>query len=315
MNAIGNSNIHRHLDEAFAGIAMTPELHDLKEEIRGNLAARVDELTAGGMDDRAAASKAIDELGDIRELIGEFDSDEPARPGSRTATESRGNSNDAYRLNRVRPKPAFVVRTVILSVVVLATAILIALDALGVLDWPSAAIVLAAVLALALPGGAIAADSLRQETTIHYPLPAPRSRFYGACTALGLLGLASVVLYVGDPAQLGFLVAGVILVAAAIIGFVWLGTTQTNRTKPWARAAARQYQVEDQFSQNPAAAARFGLYTVVIWLLAFAAFAVLSTAVGFAWSWLALLAGFVVFMLTLARMLFPPDRKDSHQDH
>ena len=41
MNAIDNPNIHRYLDEAFAGIAMTPEIQDLKEEIRGNLAARV----------------------------------------------------------------------------------------------------------------------------------------------------------------------------------------------------------------------------------------------------------------------------------
>lgn len=315
MNAIDNSSIHRHLDEAFVGIAMTPELQDLKEEIRGNLSARVDELTADGMAAGAAAIKAVDELGDIRELIGEFDSGEPARPGSRTTAESRGTTNEAYRLNRVRPKPAFVIRTVILSALVLTTAVLIALDALGLLAWPSGAIVLAAVLTLALPGGAIVADSLRQETTIHYPLPAPRSRYYGACTALGLLGLASVALYLGDPALLGILIAGTVLIAAAIIGFIWLGTTQTNRTKPWARTAAHQYQVEDQFSQNPAAAARFGMYTVVIWLLAFAAFVVLSIAVGFAWSWLALLAGFVVFMLTLARMLFPPDRKDSHQNH
>ena len=34
-------NIHRYLDEAFADIPRTPETADLKEEIRGNLQARV----------------------------------------------------------------------------------------------------------------------------------------------------------------------------------------------------------------------------------------------------------------------------------
>ena len=33
-------DLHRLLDEAFAGIEVTPEIQDLKEEIRGNLLAR-----------------------------------------------------------------------------------------------------------------------------------------------------------------------------------------------------------------------------------------------------------------------------------
>jgi hypothetical protein len=41
-----NTDIHRLLDEAFAGIEMTPAAQDLKEEIRANLAAQVDELVA-----------------------------------------------------------------------------------------------------------------------------------------------------------------------------------------------------------------------------------------------------------------------------
>jgi hypothetical protein len=96
-----------------------------------------------------------------------------------------------------------------------------------------------------------------------------------------------------------------ILVLGGVIAFIALGITQTNRTKPWALAQNRQYEIEDGFSQNPAAAARFGLYTVVIWVLAVAAFVVLSIVVGFVWSWLALVAGFVIFFLVLARMLFP----------
>ncbi|MGP9502246.1 hypothetical protein ACT3TS_08525, partial [Specibacter sp. AOP5-B1-6] len=91
------------------------------------------------------------------------------------------------------------------------------------------------------------------------------------------------------------------------------GATQTNRKKPWARAAARQYRVQDRFAQDPVAAARFGIYTVVLWLLAFAAFVVLSMTVGFLWSWLALLAGLAGFMVLLARMLFPDGRANAHK--
>ena len=40
-------NIHRYLDEAFADVPHTPETADLKEEIRGNLQARVAELETG----------------------------------------------------------------------------------------------------------------------------------------------------------------------------------------------------------------------------------------------------------------------------
>ncbi|MEP6842341.1 MAG: hypothetical protein ABJA11_02390, partial [Pseudolysinimonas sp.] len=103
---------------------------------------------------------------------------------------------------------------------------------------------------------------------------------------------------------LGLLAAGIILTLAATMAFIALGVTQTNRLKPWALAQNRQYEVEDRFSQDPVAAARFGIYTVIIWIAAIALFVVLSIAVGFVWSWLALVAGVLVFFLVLNRMLF-----------
>jgi uncharacterized membrane protein YkgB len=70
---------------------------------------------------------------------------------------------------------------------------------------------------------------------------------------------------------------------------------------------AEHEQIGDRFANDPAAAARFGIYTVIIWIVAFAAFAVLTVAIGWAWSWLALVGGLVVFFMTLARMLFVPE--------
>ena len=58
--------IHRLLDEAFAGVDMTVERQDLKEEMRANLLVRVAELEDTGLSADEAARRAIAELGDIR---------------------------------------------------------------------------------------------------------------------------------------------------------------------------------------------------------------------------------------------------------
>ncbi|MGW6454004.1 hypothetical protein [Isoptericola sp. NPDC055063] len=47
------TTVHRLLDDAFAGVEPSPEVQDLKEEIRANLEARAAELPDG----RATPSK------------------------------------------------------------------------------------------------------------------------------------------------------------------------------------------------------------------------------------------------------------------
>ena len=66
-----STSVHRLLDEAFAGLPMTPDAQDLKEEIRANLLDRVAELTASGVEPDEAARRAVDELGDVRALVEE----------------------------------------------------------------------------------------------------------------------------------------------------------------------------------------------------------------------------------------------------
>jgi MFS family permease len=309
MNAIDNSNIHRYLDEAFAGIEMTPEIQDLKEEIRSNLAARVDELTAGGMDAGAAATKAVDELGDIRELVGQIDASEPATTRSNAATHA-----SAYLVYRVRPKPAFVVGVVIAALATVIGLLLAALGATGLLPLPTGVII--ALCGIASTGVAwIVGDSLAHETTTNHPVSTQRAGGYFLASLLAVYGLA-----LGGLIALGALPVWVVVfaalgVVAALVLFAFLGATQTNRKKAWVREAARQYQIEDRFSQDPVAAARFGMYSAVIWLLAFAAFVVLSFTIGFVWSWLALLGGLAIFFLTLARMLFPSSIDSTGKDH
>ncbi len=296
MTTPDTSDIHRHLDAAFAGIEMTPDAQDLKEEIRGNLAARSAELQSGGVDPATAAETAVRELGDIRSLVDSVKDDD-----------KRADSMaDLMERNRVRPNPGFVVRAVLLSLVFAGAALLVALAELSLLAWPVAVVaVLSGVTALAL--GALVADSLRQETSQEYPMPTRRALGFGIGTALLIGGLLFGTSVVGSFG-VAPLVAAIVLGVAAIVLFSWLGVTQTNRRKPWALALARSAEFEDRFSRDPVAAARFGMYTVIIWVLGLAIFVVLSITVGFAWSWLALVATLVVFFLVLSRMLFAPEK-------
>lgn len=286
--------IHRLLDEAFAGIQMTPETRDLKEEMRANLVARLAELERSGVSRDVSAQRAIAELGDIRSIVAEAAATPPAPP---------------WLDQRVRPRPAYVIRTLLLSLVAAAALAVLAWSVLdtAALDWQPLAI---AVLAVA--GGVLVADALRQETTTSYPLPVGRALGYGAAATVGLAG-AGCVAAAHPEWPVGLLVtAGVLLIASAV-AFTYLGVTQTNRHKPWVVRMQREHQeLGDVFAGDPAAAARFGIYTAAIWIAALAGFVVLTFTVGWAWSWLALLAGLLVMLLLLARTMFRPHGSDPH---
>ena len=294
------SDIHRLLDEAFAGVTMTPELQDLKEELRGNLPSRVAELQQKGMDAAKATSTAVREL-DIPALI----ADVGAEP---RATTPGGQAAELARLHRVRPKPGFVVRASILSVAILAFAFHVVLD----LVQQATASTLDAQLwtiGFAILIAALVTDSLHQETAQHYPMPLLRSIRWGVASGFLAAGIGYGLFFFWHRPPLALLAAAVILALAGIMAMIALGLTQTNRLKPWVLAQNRQYEVEDRFSQDPVAAARFGIYTVIIWIAAIAVFIVLSITVGFVWSWLALVAGVLVFFLVLNRMLFAPTKE------
>jgi hypothetical protein len=288
---VSEKTIHRLLDEAFTGVDMTGEAQELKEEMRANLMVRIAELEESGLAPDAAARRAMAELGDIRALVSETSASVgPAAP---------------WASQRVRPRPGFVVRTVCLALIAAGAVAAVALAALGTVDL-SRGWQLALVAVTAVVGGAITADALRQETTTNYPVPPGRALGYGTAAVLALAGAGCLAVAIRNR-PLPLLVGGGLALVAAIVGLTYLGATQTNRHKPWVvRLRAEHTQVGDRFSKDPAAAARFGLYTVAIWLVAAGGFVVLGFTVGWVWSWLALLGGLVLMMLTLARMLFDP---------
>jgi hypothetical protein len=317
-----HSELDARLDAAFRALPDTDDLRDLRDELRASLADRVSELEASGFGPVGAIDRALAELGDIEALAAEV-TGQPVTRGTVGAGGLEGGVREAasqpdaaarardlielMRRHRVRPRPAFVVRTVVLAVIAAVGLALTVLTACGILAWPQWASTVTAIVLLAIPVGVLVGDGAHQETTTNYPVPAGRAASYGSASFLAVAGLAMAGQFVGELDQVWLIAVGAPLVVVAVAWFSYLGATQTNRKKPWARQLASRYQGTDRFSQDEAAAARFGIYTAVIFVVAIAVFLVLSFTVGFVWSWLALVAGFVVFFLMLARMLFPSD--------
>ena len=235
---------------------------------------------------------------------------------SATCSTSRGSPRsyqaDSLR-HRVRPQPAFVVRIAIAAVATAGGFLLAVLGATGVLAVPVGVLIL--LLGIGSTGVAwLVGDSLSQETTTNYPMPSARAGGFFWATLLMVFGLS-----VGAVVALGLLpmwiiVFPVLAVAGSIVLFAWLGATQTNRRKAWVRhtqLGIDGHPVGSRFERDPELAARFGIYTAAIWTVAFVVSVILIFTVGWWWAPLALIGGFVVMLITLARMLFAPQSRDS----
>lgn len=294
MSTTVDTSIHRALDRAFAAAPASAEAQDLKEEVRASLMARAADLESAGAAPADAARSALAEIGDLRDVV------------AAVADAAQDDAGHAALLSahRVRPRPAFVVRVTLAALLLAGSAALVALVATGLLAWPLGAGVALAVVA-GLATGVVVADALRQETTQNYPLPGGRALGFGAASAAVVAALGLGGLFAADLGRIGLAVAAGVLLVGGVLGLVVLGVTQTNRHKPWTVELGRQAAGQDRFSREPKAAARFGIYSLALGLLAVLAFVVLTMTVGLAWSWLALAAAVPLFFLLLARMLFP----------
>ncbi len=309
ITATTNLTIHRLLDEGFAGVPSTPLAQDLKEELRANLVARVEEIEATGLSAVDAARRAFSELGDIRTILD--DAAGAAADGESPAAE--------WRRHQVKWRAGFVVRASILPIVSAAGLVLAFLIGAGLIPGGApAAGGMMAVFALLL--GFVCADSLQQETSSSYPMPRGRAIGYGVGLAVLLAGVGSLALsWVGPWPLWAWLVGGSMLTIAGIGVLAGLGATQTNRHKPWVRemkqtwpggeASAKQY-TGNRFERDPSAAARFGIYTAVLWIVAVTVGVLLGIFTGWWWSALPAIGAIVAMLLLVTQMLFKPDETD-----
>jgi len=109
-----------------------------------------------------------------------------------------------------------------------------------------------------------------------------------------------------------------VLALAGIGVLAGFGATQTNRTKPWALGHSAEYlqgrpEVGNRFEQDPNAAARFGIYTMLIWVVGTVAAVLLGVFVGWWWSALPWIGAFIAMMLLLTQMLFKPEKSSANE--
>lgn len=307
---MSDSTVHRLLDEAFADVEMTSETQDLKEEIRANLLDRVAELTASGVAPGEAARRAVDELGDVRALV-----EEAAGPTAGTwpagGPPAVPSAAEMVARNRVPRKPSYVAVVVLMSMVLAASVVgtIFAAVALAHRDTGLGLPTGAALVAGAALGGVVGA-SLAQETTTNHPMPLGRSALFGAGWGLVLVGCLLAFVHLVGARYMWFAVDGLALVAGVVL-LSYLAATTTNRKKQWVVAEARRHtEAGNRFEEDPNAAARFGIYTIVVWAVTAAAFLAVGLMVGWRWALLPALLGFATHMLILARMLFGQQSKN-----
>jgi MFS family permease len=285
-----------YIDRLFAGYEDTPDIRDFKEEIAVNLRERIKELVSKGLDEQSAFGKAAAELGDVTAIADDA--------GRKKRNEAIGQMYMGARVPVTKRTAAGITAA---SGLLLVAAGMLMVAFLR--DGAGAPVAYISAAALAAACGMYTYFGLTQETAAHYAMKNGRALAYGIVCLMGVLGAAlSVVLFVlagWDMSQA--LLVKIALILPAVCGLIFLLATESKRQKPWLKAmteaCAVNYSID--FSRyrnivNPVKAAKFGVASGGLWILAVSVFIALGLIVGWRYSWLTFLfaAAIQVFMVT-----------------
>ena len=280
-------NAKEFVDSLFKGYEETAELADFKEELLGNLNAKIESLVKKGADADAAFARASAELGDVSALADELSLKKRKEVFEEVYMDIRNFMN----AKRVAGYVAFVVSALF--------GIITALIVLFSGNWRDGGFDMTGVFASAMPFLTAAAAGftwlgLTQETASAYPVSKKRAAWYAAGAGLLVFGILTVpiVLFSDGLKGGGLEVIGAISVLIPFvlpgIGIlVFLGLTEKDRLKPWAKDFRdKAVKREMEMWSDPAAAARFGMFSGAIWVFAAGVFILLGFLIGFKFSWL-----------------------------
>ena len=295
-------NAKELVDSLFAGYEETGALADFKEELLGNLNAKIESMMKKGMDQQTAFEKAGAELGDISALA-----DELSRKKRKEVFE------EAYMDIRKYMPVWRVIAYIIFSMTALFGIILALITYFATKGEISADLGLTSSFGTLIPFFTAAAAGftflgLTQETASQYPASNKRAAWYALAACLIAFGITTAPVTISSIAYGATLpefpmlpsgldsghlemagALGVLLIfalpGAGLLAFLVL--TEKDRLKPWAkefRAGAVKREME--MWNNPATAARFGLFSGAIWIFAIGLFILLGFTIGFTISWL-----------------------------
>jgi len=279
-----------YVDRLFADYDDTPEIRDFKEEITVNLVERIKELVAKGLDEDNAFDKATAELGDITVIADDA--------GKKKRNEAIGQMYMNVKVPITKRTAAGLTTATGLLLLAIGLALLILFSG-------TVTVILYCISALlfSLACGLYLYFGLTQETAAHYAMNKGRALLYGIVCLIALSGIGvAVVLFLFSGiemfAAIGISVAFILPVACVL---VFLLVTEPKRHKPWLKTMIeREIENTMRFHHDmvdPVKAARFGVASGGLWIMAIAVFLTLGFLIGWKYSWL-------VFPFALAIQIF-----------
>jgi len=170
-------------------------------------------------------------------------------------------------------------------------------------ETASAVLYYISAASLSLACGTYIYFGLTQESAAHYAMKTGRAIAYGIICLVGFLGASlAVATYLFDGFEMSSaLIIKAVFILPAICALIFMLATEPKRQKPWLRALTEQgAEKAERFfhdTVDPAKAARFGVTSGGLWLLAIAIFAALGFLIGWQYAW-------IVFLFALAVQVF-----------
>ena len=292
-----------YVDRLFADYEDTPAIRDFKEEITGNLKERVKELTAQGLDDERAFETATAELGDITAIADEI--------GKRKRKEAIGQLYMDKKAPLTKKAAAgFASGTALFLFGACIALIVIFSDSLEVEPYYYIAVGLVSAAM-----GIFAYFGLTYESATEYAMTKRRALVYSILTLIGVMGSGLISTIIFDWIEITpVVIVGIALLVPAISAGVFLGSTEADRHKPWARDIGQIIEEEieaalgdEQDFVNPAKAAKFGIASGGLWVLALAVFLTLFIVVGWQYAWLVFIFAIPIQVFMVA-MIFDDEK-------
>jgi len=285
-----------YVDRLFADYEDTQEIRDFKEEIAGNLRERVKEFMSKGLGEEEALDKAAAELGDITAIADDL---------------GKRKRNEAIGQMYMKAKVPITKKTA--AGLTIATGLLLFGAGLAVMNYfaEGGGMVLyyTSVILLASACGLYAYFGLTQDSIARFPMKCLRASAYGIIIFICITGegIAMASLFLSGMELAVALGIEFALVFPAVCALVFLAATESDRKKPWVRAIAeREMEIATRLrsdSIDVVRAARFGVMSIGLWILAAAVF----ITIGFVYDWWYALLAFpfaLAFQVMMISMIF-----------
>ena len=314
-------NAQDYVKSLFKDFEETAQLNDFMEEIQSNLEERTASLIKKGLSEAEAFTKASAELGDIGVLADEM-----------SLKRRQEVYKDAYLGIQRYMKPRRVAGYVVFGTI-LGFGIIVTLISFISVNKVFPAMILTSTLGTFMPFFITSVTGftflgLTQESAAYYPMSRKRAVWYSVAAFLIAFGIIlfplsyfavseATSIFNFSLSEWGLVSALGVLIPFLIPGIgllVFLCLTEKSRLKPWAATHYSDMYINPELWQDPAMAARFGMFSGALWVFAIGIFIALGFAISFKYSWLIFIFSIAVQLLIQA-LLFKPKEHAAKEEN